>query len=85
MRRYRLDKNGHEQPVWLSDAKIRDLGSREGEEAARNKRQPIHYGNLIYDKAARGAYEIKSAEMKLGRNLTDREMSQALDRAKEKA
>lgn len=76
MRRYRRDRNGQEQPVWLRANKIRDLGTREGEEAARDKRQPIHWGNTIYDAATQLAFTIKSKEMKLGRKLTDGELNE---------
>lgn len=74
MRRYRLDKHGNEQPIWLSQRKTRDLGTREGEEAARDRRQPIRWGNPAYDEAAKLAFALKSKEMEKGRKLTDREI-----------
>lgn len=62
MRRYRMTPNG-EKPVWASRKKIAESGRREGERAYWENREPIHYGNPIFDEAAREAYEeLKQAK-----------------------
>jgi len=50
-RRYRMGPNG-EEPVWASKQKTIDAGRAEGGQAARENREPIHYGNLTYDSAS---------------------------------
>jgi hypothetical protein len=58
-RRYRINSQGQETPVWASKASITLLGMQEGLDAARSGRHPIHYGNTTYDTAARSAYETE--------------------------
>lgn len=64
MRRYRIDTNGQEQPVWASERKIADLGAQEGRAAAQEGRQPIRWGNRTYDDAAREAFEAAGGKLR---------------------
>lgn len=56
MRKYRIDTQGHEQPVWASKRRLILLGEQEGRQAARENRLPSNWGNLTYDSAAQRAY-----------------------------
>jgi hypothetical protein len=57
MRKYRFDKSGHEQPVWMSNRKLVELGRQEGREAFAQGREPIRLSNLSHDNAARAEFE----------------------------
>jgi hypothetical protein len=57
MRRYRIDNQDNEQPVWASKARLTALGETEGRAAAKEGRQPIRMSNPTHDNAARLAFE----------------------------
>lgn len=56
-RRYRLDAQGNEQPVWASKRKLVALGEQEGREAALYGRLPVTLSNPTHDDAAWRAFE----------------------------
>ncbi len=63
MRRYRIDSNGQEQPVWASKSKLVALGTREGRDAFNQGREPIRLSNPTHDNAAQAEYtRLKDAK-----------------------
>jgi hypothetical protein len=55
-RKYRTTPEG-EQPVWASNAKLREWGAAEGRAAAREGRKPVRMSNTTYDQAAEAEYK----------------------------
>lgn len=51
-RKYRIDKDGQEKPVWASPSELRELGTAEGRAAFEQGRLPIRMSNTTYDDAA---------------------------------
>ena len=56
MRKYIRTQDG-EKPVWMSKRKLIESGRREGRDAYASNREPIRFGNLTHDLAAREEYE----------------------------
>lgn len=57
MRKYRLDRNGNEVPVWASKKKLVEMGKEHGRQAFENRTYPARYGNPTFDQAAREEWE----------------------------
>jgi hypothetical protein len=57
MRRYRIDKDGNEQPAWASEKKLEQWGREEGARAFRDQREPTTMSNLTHDQAAWAEYK----------------------------
>lgn len=51
-----------EKPVWMSKARLRDLGTQEGKAAAREGRKPIRMSNTDHDLAAQAAYDAATKD-----------------------
>ena len=61
-RKYRIDENGQERPVWMSKRNLQALGREEAAKAFRENRKPIHYGNIAYDTACEQYYRQLTRE-----------------------